>query len=252
MGTGPGADSWARYYHDSAAGFHGLLAPLAVVVGTVGALAALFAPRIVAFALGALVGLGASGAALHGGVLVRQADFSGSADRTGAAVLGLAAAASVLVAVVAARPPAGARRTRRPASEGSPAQSASRPHSSWRGSSSPSTAAARGRVLRSVRDPPDRWPDEAWAVFQPAVTLAGAWAAVAVAAAVTVASRPVCSARSEPSSACLAWRYIAVPIDLDDAFGSVAPGGFLGLAGALLLVAAARRVGRYASAWGVP
>ena len=78
--AGPGADSWAGYYHDSAAGFRpARTAP--VVVGTVGALAALFAPRIVAFALGALIGLGASGAALHGGVLVRRMDFSGSADR---------------------------------------------------------------------------------------------------------------------------------------------------------------------------
>ena len=89
-------------------------------------------------------------------------------------------------------------------------------------------------------------------MFQPAVTLAGAWAAVAVAAGGHRRFAAGLLGALGAVSACLAWRFIAVPIDLDDAFGSVALGGFLGLAGALLLVAAARRVARYTTGRGVP
>jgi len=234
---------------------HGLLAPLAVVVGLVAALAALFARGIVPLALGALVGLGASAAALDGGVLVRQAHFSGSADRTGSAVLALGAAASVLLAVVAAR---AAAREREDAD--TPARV-----SGLAAAVGLATALVLAGLLvpfngggeaAGFSDPsavlPDRWPDEAWAVFHPAVVLAGAWAAVAAAAGGHRRFAAGLLGALGAVGACVWWRYAVVPLDLDDRFGSFAPGGFLGLAGALLLVWAARRAGRSPAVRGVP
>jgi hypothetical protein len=82
----------------------------------------------------------------------------------------------------------------------------------------------------------DRWPEEPWAALHALAVAGAAWAAVALvgrgrrelAAGLLIALGAVSA---------LVWvRYALVPPDLDPGFGSAAPGGFMGLAGAILVL----------------
>jgi hypothetical protein len=237
-------DLWTSFYDDSATATTGLLAPLALPLGALGALAlALRGAR--SLAAGLLVGLGLSGAALHGGVAMR---IDGLAE--GTANLPFFVLAAVAGLVVAA---AGARLALREGPD---------PPARWPGAALAGAAAVAGALLvaglfvdfngggadeaaAAIR--PDRVQDEPWATLHALLVALGAGAALLVA---SLGRRRLAGGllTALGTVGALVWlRYALVPIDLADGKGSAAPGGFVGLAGALVVLGAGAVLVRSAS-----
>jgi hypothetical protein len=225
--------SWVdRHFHESAGGTGDVLSALSPLVLIVGTLAAVLLAHTSArwrpFAAGLLIGFGVAGAAKYGGLVLNQ--LSKDDVRPGSiAVLLLVTAGAGALAVLGSRlglpPEEGpvSRRTRMVAV----------------------ALAVAGALLVLVGCAVDYngansksiLADDGWFALDP---LAGALVGLGavfvgrgsgrVGAGILVAAGVVGLAL---------WpRFIGVPIALDDQFGSAAPGGFIGLLGSLLLVAA--------------